>query len=271
MGPLLRFSAGFSCLIPSLALATSAAAEPGTNFWRETFSGADVTSNVWLLYSGVTLAPTSDIYGDGVRFRAAGGYGQYRYSGHRAGDPKDKRREFKATLTYAEALLGYQKRFGELTAKAFVGVAAIDHTILPDDPIAAGGLLTQGLEYGVKGVLELWLNLGSDAWTSLDTSWTSAHQTYAARWRLGYRLLPTVSVGAEAALNGNAISGNDVLEDGSRREPLRPQGRLGIFARYEWNGGEVSVSGGLANDAYDFGSTGGFNNAYGTINWLTRF
>ena len=39
---------------------------PNTDFWRETFSGADVTSNVWLLYSGVTLAPTSDIYGDGV-------------------------------------------------------------------------------------------------------------------------------------------------------------------------------------------------------------
>lgn len=263
--------------LAALHLALLVTAQPAragdaqTPFWRETYAGADVTSDVWLLYSGVTLAPMSDIYGDGIRLRAAGGYGQYRYRGHRSGDPPRTTREFSATISYVEALVGYQQRIGQLTAKAFVGISAIDHTISPADPIAAGGLLTQGLDYGLKGVLELWLNLGSDAWTSLDTSWTSAHQTYAGRWRLGYRVLPTVSVGLEAGVNGNLLEESPVLDDGSLREKLRPETRLGLFARYEWNGGEVSLSGGLASNSLDFDASPNLDNAYGTINWLTRF
>lgn len=240
-------------------------------FWRETYAGADVTSDVWLLYSGVTLAPLSDIYGDGIRLRAAGGYGRYRYCGHRSGDPPRTVREFNASISYVEALVGYQKRIGDLTAKAFVGISAIDHAISPADPIASGGLLTQGLDYGFKGALELWLNLGSDAWTSLDASWTSAHQTYAGRWRLGYRVLPTVSIGLEAGVNGNLLNARPVLDDGSLREELRPETRLGLFARYEWNGGEVSLSGGLASSSLDFDASPSLDNVYGTVNWLTRF
>ena len=206
-----------------------------------------------------------------MRFRATGGYGQYRYQGHRAGDPKGTQRKFEGTVSFVEALAGYQKRFGELTAKAFAGIAAIDHAITPGDPIAAGGLLTQGLDIGIKGALELWLNLGSEAWTSLDASWTNAHQTYAGRWRFGYRIQPTVSLGLEAGMNGNGVSGHRVLDDGSRREPLRPQTRAGLFARYEWNGGEISISGGLSNSAYDFRRSDGFDEFYGTANWLMRF
>lgn len=253
-------------------LGTSTAfASESPRYSREVYSGADLAHDVWLLYSGITFAPTSDIYGDGVRLRASGGYGQYRYQGHRAGDPKDTERKFHGTVSYAEALIGYQMRFGELTAKAFVGIAAIDHTVSPDDPIELGGLLTQGMEYGVKGALELWLNLGSTAWTSLDASWTNAHQTYAGRWRLGYRILPTVSLGLEAGINGNALDEARILDDGSQRDELRPQSRVGLFARYEWNSGEVSISGGLSNNAYDFGKTDGFDEFYGTVNWLMRF
>ena len=52
--------------------------------WVEVFSGADATRDVWLLYSGVTLAPWSkDIYSDGVRLRVVSGYGQYNYIGRR--------------------------------------------------------------------------------------------------------------------------------------------------------------------------------------------
>lgn len=265
-----------SCAIALLAGGNAVhATEDEKPFWRETYAGADVSRDVWLLYSGVTLAPGGDIYGNGVRIRASGGYGQYRYQGHRAGDPKNVERSFAGTVSYVEALIGYQARIGDLTAKAFAGIAAIDHTISPGDPIAAGGLLTQGLDYGLKGALELWLNLGSTAWTSIDTSWTQAHEAYAGRWRLGYRLLPTVSLGLEAGINGHLLSGRSVLSDGSRREPLQPQMRAGLFARYEWNGGEVSVSGGFANSAFDLqdagGGTDGFRDLYGTVNWLTRF
>lgn len=263
----------FAALAGSLAAPAGAIAEPApsTPFWRETYAGADLTSNVWLLYSGVTLAPMGDIHSNGLRLRASGGYGQYGYSGRRSGDPINSEREFRGTIKFVEALIGYQARLGDLTAKAFAGIAAIDHVVSPDDPIASGGLLTQGLEYGFKGVLELWLNLGADAWTSLDASWTSAHQSYAGRWRLGYRVLPTISLGVETSINGNLLNGSRILDDGSLREELRPQTRLGLFARYEWYTGEISVSGGITSDNLDFSGGNEFDRLYATVNWLTRF
>ncbi len=51
--------------------------------WREMWGGADATKDVWLLYTGVTLAPLSkDIYSDGLRLRMTSGYGQYSCNGN---------------------------------------------------------------------------------------------------------------------------------------------------------------------------------------------
>lgn len=230
-------------------------------------TGGDAANDVWLIYSNATMAPFGSIHEDGVRLRAGGGYGSYSYSGRRRGALKS----FQASFAMAEALVGYQLRRGPLTGKAFIGIAALDHQIAPADPIAEGGLLAQGLDYGVKGVLELWLNVGSTAWSSLDLSYTTAHNTYAARWRLGYRVLPTISIGPEAIVNGNWLEGPKFNIDGSPRVQLEPAGRLGLFARYEWAGGEVSVSGGLASDSLALGNEVGLQSAYGTINWMSRF
>ena len=41
---------------------------------------------------------------------------------------------FNADTALAEASVGYLKRLGPLTAKAFVGAAAIEHDIEPVDP-----------------------------------------------------------------------------------------------------------------------------------------
>ncbi len=53
------------------------ASPPG---WREVWAGADVSTKFWLLYSGVTVAPMGHIHSEGIRMRAAGGYGEYRYT-----------------------------------------------------------------------------------------------------------------------------------------------------------------------------------------------
>ena len=134
---------------------------------------------------------------------------------------------FTAETAFAEALVGYLKRFGPLTAKAFVGVAAIEHDITPLDPENP----VQGQEFGPKLAAEFWLNMGTSAWSSLDLSWTSAHQTSAARMRTGYRVFGDVSLGLEGGLNAN-----DLGEDA----------RAGLFARYAWNGGEFSLAGGFS-------------------------
>jgi Cellulose biosynthesis protein BcsS len=226
-----------------LAAHADPAAPPG---WREVWVGTDASRNVWLAYGGMTVAPTSDMFSDGVRFRVASGYGGYRYTGVRSG----KTLSFKGNTTFAEALVGYLMRLGPLTAKGFVGGAAIDHDVRPVDPENP----VQGMAYGPKAAIELWLNMGDSAWSSLDLAWTSAHQTYAGRLRSGYYVFDSVSIGLEARLDGN---------------DLDKDARGGLFVRYAWDGGEVSLAGGVAGrffeDAHDM------TDPYATANWLVQY
>jgi Cellulose biosynthesis protein BcsS len=142
------------------------------------------------------------------------------------------------------------KRLGPLTAKAFIGASAIEHDVRPLDPENP----VQGVAYGPKAVVEPWLNMGSAAWSSLDVNWTSAHQTYAGRARAGYRLFDDVSVGAEARIDGNELD---------------KDARGGLFVRYAWTGGEVSLAGGVSGrfleDARDM------TDPYATLTWLVQY
>ena len=272
-------------LAVALALVQPALADPSksTTSGREVWAGADVSSNVWLVYSGVTFAPWSGVHDEGWRFRAAGGYGEYEYERTAAPGHIDpgRARSFHADTYFADFLVGYLKRFGELTAKAFAGVSTLSHDIEPldDETMAIGD------EIGVKGVIELWLNIGQSAWGQLDLSWTSAHDTGAARARLGYRVWPKLSVGVEAGIN--------VDSQGECRIKADPEGecgyvdpvtkkrvfdeadlldyaRAGTFIRYEWNSSEVSLSAGVLGDS--FSSTDEIELApYVTVNWLAQF
>lgn len=79
---------------------------------------------------------------------------------------------------------------------------------------------------------------------------TLAHNTFSVRSRYGYRVLRTLSVGPEAGINGN----NEHIN-----------GRAGLFARYDWAGGEISVSAGVSGDIAEPA------NPYGTVNFMRRF
>ena len=127
------------------------------------------------------------MFSNGLRLRAATGFGEYSYTGER----NAQEQSFSAQTDFVDALVGYLDRLGPLTAKGFVGIAAIEHDVRPHDPQNP----VQGRAYGPKAVVELWLNMGEGAWSSLDASWTSAHETYAGRVRTGYRLFDDVSVG----------------------------------------------------------------------------
>jgi hypothetical protein len=268
-----------SAALPLLSL--PAIADPDAPaIGREVWAGADVSSNVWLAYSGVTLAPWSGIYDNGVRFRAAGGYGEYSYDKRRNRDPlsdDERKLDFNARTYFADILVGYLQRFGELTAKAFVGASVVSHDIAPLDPET----VAIGEEIGVKGVLELWLNIGDRGWGSLDLSWSSAHDTRAARARIGYRVWPRLSLGLEAGINvdaqgecrlGAAGASECVSDTGDPVEPaeLLDYARGGAFARYEWERGEVSLSAGILGDSF---ANGGETELapYVTVNWLTQF
>jgi hypothetical protein len=231
--------------------------------WREMWGGADATKDVWLLYSGITLAPLSkDIYSDGLRIRLSGGYGQYRYVGRlidcsqMAGAASlctSRRQRYDVTYSYSDVLFGYYKRLGALTAKAFVGGSMVNH----DYAIADPSRNMRGIKFGATGALELWRNVGERAWSSPDLEYTRAHGTGAARWRAGWRVQPALSVGPEVRYDMN-----DTDESG----------RAGLFVRYEWVGGELSIATGVASALVNGFSYGTDDFApYVTVNMLTQF
>lgn len=237
---------------PGGVISTDTPAEP----WREIWAGADVGAHVWLLYTGATVSPYGGIHDEGLKLRVLSGYGGYSYEGYRRGPgSRPELKSFSADTGFTDLLAGYLLRFGPLTAKAFAGVTAIHHGIRPFDTENE----VQGLDWGVKGVTELWLDGGPSWWAALDTSFTTAHETFASRLRAAYRLQPQLSFGLEAAFNANA------QDHGAR---------AGLFLRYEWQGGEISASAGVASG--DIGTLVGGSapddlSPYATINFLFQF
>lgn len=239
---------------------------------------------MWLLYSGVTYSPWSVMHEEGLKLRAAGGYGEYSYTDRvPPADPENDARQrldvakFHAETYYAEFLVGYLMRFGELTAKAFIGPSVIGHEIggtVPDDET-----IVIGDEFGVKGVIELWLNMGERAWGSLDMSFSTAHDTAAARARTGYRVWPKISLGVEAALNvdaqgqcrmDTALASKCKKQDYDDNSKVLDYARAGVFVRYEMTSGELSLSAGALGDKFSaYGDTE--ISPYATVNWLTQF
>ena len=223
----------------------------------EFYAGAEAFRHAWSLYSGATLAPFGSILEDGLRLRAVGGYGAYSYSGRRAFGPIAQVVDFDGEASFAELLIGYHKQMGRLSLKLYGGVTASEHQITPDDPETA----IRGRGIGGKAVLESWLDIDERVWSSLDLSWASLYDSYSVRGRLGWRFTPGLSAGLEAGAGGN-VEG-DIA-------------RLGAFVRYEWAGGELVVSGGIANDALlaDVGNPAAAADAsvpYATLGWLMRF
>ena len=76
--------------------------------------------------------------------------------------------------------------------------------------------------------------------------------------RAGYRLLPTVSAGLELGIN---------------RNDLDMGGRGGAFLRYEWFGGEISASAGMASGKFRGLKPAVVEDAapYATINWVMQY
>lgn len=250
----------FGLFSPSVALSDPAEPAQPKYGWREVWGGGDAMRDVWLLYSGLTLAPWSEhVYEPGFRLRSQLGYGEFNYvPSHTQG------KHVRGTVSYADALFGYHWRSGELTAKAFAGIAAIDRK----GSNAGPGRRHFGMEYGPKLMLELWYNLGDAQWTSLNMAFTTAHKTASARWRWGLKLTPELSVGPELRFDTNDFRADD-------RSSFFDQysARGGAFASYKWPGMELSVAGGIASrfqgakrDDDDTSMT-----PYGTVNVLFQY
>jgi hypothetical protein len=222
----------------------------------EVWSGGQAYSSGWSLYSGVTVAPFLGIQQDGVRVRASGGYGAYKYSGPRAAGVGSHIVEFAGAAAFGDLLVGYHKQLGSVTLKAFAGLTTGTYQTTPDDPETA----IRGYNAGGKVALETWWTITDRAWLSVDASWASLFGTYGAQGRLGWRLWPALSAGLEVGAAGNQET--DIA-------------RAGGFVRYEWASGEVSLSGGLSSSLSREGVDGkrlaDESVPFATISYLSRF
>lgn len=214
--------------------------------WIELSAGGEVFPHIWSLYTGTAVAPFGSFYQSGFQMRASIGYGAYRYSGKRWNGHAATIATFDGTAALADLLVGYQARLGALTLKGFAGASFADHTITPFDPETS----ITGRGIGARFVLEAWYNVSDSVWSSLDLSWSTLHDTYSARSRVGWRVVPTISAGLEAGAIGTTEYDT---------------ARAGGFLRYEWYAGEISASGGVSFDRE------GEVRPFATLNWLTRF
>lgn len=250
--------AGESIAPPSLGFpAGTSPFKPGS---FEVWFGADAAPHNTLLYSGTTAALWGSVFDDGWRVRASGSIGRYDFYWNKT---------FRATIdkTYGDITVGFQKRFGNLTAKAFLGAA-----LLGDADIPAAAHYVPRQQIGPKAAIELWLNLSDTAWMSFDVSYASPRNMASAHSRIGYRVFPQLSLGFEAAINYASMKGQVQEDTGNRRNLGNTRG--GGFLRYDWAGGELSISGGIAGDAA--ASDSGFDllrrpAVYGTVNAAFQF
>jgi hypothetical protein len=237
--------------------------------WREIYGGVDAARDQWLFYSGMTVAPFSrGIYSDGWRLRFGGGYGQYGYDAigphvncgvavlnDICTEGGRNSRHFNVSHSYAEALFGYYLQLGRLTAKAFAGASmSSEQHLNAFDPSHNN----DGTEFGAKGALEFWLNVNDMSWTSLDVSYSSARNETSSRWRTGWRSTPALSIGPELRYDKNVETGDGAWN-----------GRAGLFARYAWTGGEISLAGGAVWWIDDGAAKD--PSAYGSFNVLFQY
>jgi len=239
---------------------------------RETAIGADMIGNGAGTYTTSTTALFSTLQQDGLRFRLSGGGGRYSYNGVAGRDGSLRPQRYSSQVGYADALVGYQFRFGQLTAKAFVGGSFRTHVETPFDPSVDVPAQT----VSPRGVLELWFDISPRAFASLDVgltdgrtqpdasaqtssrariAWNEGRRSATARTRIGWRLLPKLAFGFEG---GGTADGDWAYAAKSN------SGYGGAFVRYEWVRGELSLSGGARTDSVNPTSE------YVTLNLLFR-
>ena len=262
--------------------------------------GVNVAGTAVSAYGAMVIAPVSRLSQDGWRVKIMGAYLQQKEvtqsvlkCGTNPSLPEDaastfrrhcskalaagsEETEFRLEQTrqverYEAALMpGYRMTFGALIVKAYAGVGYRGEKIpsasaLKDAAKASAGwgmigarAAGLGAAFGLRGGLESWLTLSDEMWLSADAYYASGvdgdgvYRDAGGTFRAGYQALSWATIGPEAAVFRT--------ESGSICNNVRAGG----FLRFDVNGTETTLSGGLA-------SGDGSGGAYGAANVYLRF
>ncbi|MEZ5775534.1 MAG: cellulose biosynthesis protein BcsS [Hyphomicrobiaceae bacterium] len=232
--------------------------QPAAEAHVEAWVGTEITRSSLYGYTGTVIFLGESVAADGFLLRLDGGGGRYSYSGERPFGPRDAAVdvEFAGVPAASSALLGYQQHVGGLTAKLYLGADYVVHTLTPSDPFNS----VEGSALGMRGVAELWYDVGPGLWVSADAGYSTAFGTYAATLKAGYDidlavtaddpLIDRIGIGLEAGAFGNETFG---------------AGRVGLVGRARTRFGEVTLTGGLSGDYENPTSP------YGAVSLLYRY
>lgn len=216
------------CALGVTAQADRLRAEPDIAH-TELFTGFEASNNYASGYVGGGYALGDGLYAPGLRLRAVGAYGRYRYDGSIRDGDDFAATTFDGQVGFAAALLGYQFCPGRATVKLFAGVEAEDQSIAPRDPNNE----VQGSEVGLRLAAETWYDFGVRWYASADASYGTAFQEYWSLARIGFRVRPKLSLGLE----GGALGNEEYAV-----------GRGGGFVRVNVQALEITLSGGFTGD-----------------------
>jgi hypothetical protein len=163
---------------------------PKFEIWTE----ADFARTSRYASAGLDYALAGSLSDDGWLIRVETGAGTYSYQGSRAIEKGIVSVPHNGTVGEGEAFAGYQKRWGPAIIKLFAGATFSMNRITPDDP----DNVVDESRFGPAAGAEVWLDVTSSFWTALNADYRLPFRQQHDGAAIGYRVLPSLSIGAEA-------------------------------------------------------------------------
>jgi len=164
---------------------------------RFAFGGIDVGNASTITWIGLGGAPLSNLDEDGIRLRALGGAGYYRYRTQSVPDGKNT-----GVVTAGEILIGRRLTFDPTTVTASLGIDLKNYSARlpePDNPL-------RGTKIGIKAALEFFTRPAPDWFVTAHGNISSVYQSYNSRIAVSRNLGRFFTLGAEGAAIGDERS-----------------------------------------------------------------
>lgn len=144
------------------------------------YSGVDVTSDVWAAYSGLLFALNGDFTRPGVIFRSEGIYAEYDYTGEAYGGSGLVLHE--AEDRSLDIMLGYMFYFDTVAVITYVGYEIRDIDLTPEDKTNSA----RGTQDGIKLAVEIEKEDQTQLYYSFDGSYSNAFHVIYGEGRIGF-------------------------------------------------------------------------------------